>query len=170
MLRGFGAGLLSQLTPTTRNCCQQGLRGTELLVAPATTTAATAAIPASAGSALGFRTRFIHIQRASSQIRTVEGIDGFVALFRVRHFHERKTARTSGLTIGQNTDTLYLSIRLEHVTQFIFRGIEIQISYEDVLQAKPLFELSERAIFGIGQADSAPSLAAGVRTSNAREV
>jgi hypothetical protein len=109
--------------------------------AASTTSSAAAAIStiaASAGTALSLRTRFINIERAPAQLRSVQCRDGFLSVFVARHLNESETTRTSRLAICKNAHTIDLSVGLEQLTQFIFRRVERQIPNENVLQASCL--------------------------------
>src|SRR5215469_14926786 len=93
---------------------------------------------ATAARTFGFRPGFVHIDGAPAQLRAVESGDGFFSFFCVRHFHKREPARTPGFTIRQNAYTIYLPIRLEHFSKLVFRGVEAEITDEDVFHGAAL--------------------------------
>jgi hypothetical protein len=80
-----------------------------LVAAPAATTIATATAAVSASTAaatsavtpatatFGFA-RFVHTQRAATELLAVERLDGLISVL-VLHFHEAKTSRTACLSI-----------------------------------------------------------------------
>src|SRR5579863_2634867 len=111
----------------------------------ATTTAPSTAEPATtaASTCRPFRLgpRFVDVERTSANLTAVNRRDGFFALFRIRHLDKTKTAGTPGVTIGHDADTVNLSVGRKQLPQFIFSGVEIQISNENVLQTNSL-ELS----------------------------
>jgi hypothetical protein len=96
----------------------------------ATATAATEA--AATAAALGFRPSLVDIERTAIEIRTIEGRNRAVRFGGVRHFDERKTARTAGVTVGYQVDTVHLSVGLEERTDGRFSCCEIQIAYKNV--------------------------------------
>ncbi len=94
---------------------------TPTATAASTTSSAAASISAIAASAtaraaLGFRTRFINIQRATTQLRSVQCRDGFLSVFVARHLNESEPTRTPRLTICNNAHTIDLSVGLEQLT------------------------------------------------------
>ena len=93
------------------------------IAAPATTTASATATTAAAISAatasrtaFRFRARFINIQRASAQLRSIERRDGFLSVFVARHLDESEATRTPGLAIRKNTHAINLPVGLEQLT------------------------------------------------------
>jgi len=84
---------------------------------PAATTgaSATAAAGASAASAAAatLRTGFVDIERASIQIGAIESCDRLVRLGAIRHFDERKAARTACIPISHHADAFHVTVRLE---------------------------------------------------------
>ena len=102
-----------------------------------TTTARTATTTASAeaattAAALGFRPSLINIERTAIKISTIERRNCAIRFSGVRHFNERKTARTAGVTVGYQVDTVHLSVWLKERTDRRFSSCEIQIAYKDV--------------------------------------
>ena len=106
--------------------------------APTTASTALSAITSAATASLHLGTRLIHVQCAPSHLIAIERGDCFFAFFRVGHFHETKTARAAGIAIGHDTHSVHLPVGLEKLAQLIFRGVEIEITDKDVLQANCL--------------------------------
>jgi hypothetical protein len=75
------------------------------------TTAAGASAASTAAATL--RAGFINIERASIQIGAVESCDRLVRLGAIRHFDERKAARTARIPIGHHADAFHVPVRLE---------------------------------------------------------
>src|SRR5437868_7941385 len=109
--------------------CVQGNRlrlpaiaATTTAAATSTTTSAAATIAAistaaaAARTTLGLRTRFINIQRATAQLRTVQCRDGFLSVFIAGHLNETEPTRATGLAIRKNAHAIDLSIGLEQLT------------------------------------------------------
>ena len=85
---------------------------------PATAgTATTARTATAAGSArttaIGLGASFVDVQRAPAQIFPVQGGNGFLSFGIVGHFHEGKSARSSGVAISDHTDLIDLAMRLK---------------------------------------------------------
>jgi hypothetical protein len=107
-------------------------------VTAATTTAALASAPTTATSTAGafrFRSRFIHIQGASADLRAIQCRDRFLSVLGACHLDKAETARASGVPVGHDADPVHLSMHFEKLAQFFFRRVEIQVSNKDVLQA-----------------------------------
>jgi len=92
-------------------------------VAP-TISATPAAVPATAARVLGLGTRFVHVEGASANLRTVQGRDGFFAILVAGHFHEAEAARSARVTVGHNADPIHLPEGLEHLPQFVFGSVK----------------------------------------------
>jgi hypothetical protein len=111
-----------------------------MLPTPATATAAAAlsaatTTTAAASGAFRLGARFVHVQRASADLRSVQSSDRFLSVFGARHLDETKAARTACVPVGEDADTIHLAVHFEQLTQFVLRCIEIQVSHKDVLQA-----------------------------------
>ena len=105
------------------------------LPAVSSATVLTTASATAATAAFGFRTCFIHIQRAASHLRSVQRRDGSFRFLRIGHLDKSEAARTPCLAIRHNADPIDLSMRLKQLPQLIFRCVEVQISNKDVFQA-----------------------------------
>jgi hypothetical protein len=99
-----------------------------------TTAIATAVATASAG-ALSLWTSLVDVERAAVHLRPIEGSDSLLSIFSAGHFHKAETARAAGVAVGHNAHPIHLPIHLEHLTQLVFRRIEIEVANENILQA-----------------------------------
>jgi hypothetical protein len=91
----------------------------------AASTAPTASGPASAESStiaptVGLRTRLIDVQRAASQLRSVQRGNGFLGLRGIGHFDKCEPARTPCVALGDYADLLDGAVRLEQRAQLSF--------------------------------------------------
>jgi hypothetical protein len=115
----------------------------QLVTASATTTTATATtiatVSATASATFYLRTGFVDVQSAAPELSTVQGGDGFVSIFGVGHLHKTKAARASGVAVGHDADPVYLSVCLEHLPQFFFRSVEVEVANKNILQANRLY-------------------------------
>src|SRR5882762_77087 len=68
---------------------------------------------AAAAAAFLFRARLVDLHRTAAQITAIQGRDGLVGCAGIRHFHKREPARTPGITIRYNADSLDCAVRLE---------------------------------------------------------
>ena len=53
-------------------------------------------------------------------------------------FHKAEPARAPGVAIGHDADAIHLTMGFEHLPQFFFRSIEVEIPNENILQANSL--------------------------------
>jgi hypothetical protein len=134
---GFAA-LSATTTGSTTRPATASAATTTGAPAAATTTEASAATAAAAKTAVGFGTGFVHIQGTSVQGVTIEGGNGLIRLAFIFHFDERETTRTSGFTICHDPGTVHLAVAFEEAADALFRGVEIQVAYEDVLHTNLL--------------------------------
>jgi hypothetical protein len=108
------------------------------------TAAGTAAAAArSAGTAIGFRTRFVDVQRATAQLFPVQSRDGFLGFAGIGHFYEGKSSRAPGITVGDQADLIDFAMRLKQGPQFRFRGAVREIANKKFLHGFP-FPVSQR--------------------------
>jgi hypothetical protein len=96
----------------------------------ATTTTASAA-----SAAFGLRARFIHVNGASANLGTVQSGDGFLSILVAGHLDETEAAGASGVAVGHDADTIDLPMRLKKLPQFLFVGVEAEVSYKNILHA-----------------------------------
>jgi hypothetical protein len=104
--------------------------------APAATISAIAATTASAtAGALGFGPGLIDVDRASAHLRAIQGGNCLLAVFVAGHLHEAEPTRAPGVTVGHDTDSVYLSERFKKRPEFVFVCVEAQIPNKDILHA-----------------------------------
>ena len=103
-------------------------------VAAAISAAASAVAPTASG-VLSFRTRLVHVQRSSADLRSIQSGDRFFSVLVAGHLDEAEAAGSSSIAIGHNADPVDLPVRLEHLPQFVFRRVKAQVAYENILQA-----------------------------------
>ena len=96
--------------------------------------ATAAAATTTAAAAVGLRPGFIHIERATSQILAVQGLDGTVGFPGVGHLDEGKASGAARVAVRHQADFLNSSIRREEGADRLFSGAKIQITYENILQ------------------------------------
>jgi hypothetical protein len=79
-----------------------------------TTPSTTAAAERSASAAaFRFRTRFVHIQRPTTELSTVQGCDRPLSLSLIRHFNKRESAGPARVAIRLYADPLDLAVRFK---------------------------------------------------------
>src|ERR1035438_8205183 len=104
--------------------------------AAATVTAAISATAATVASAaasmLGFRARLVHVEGAAAHLRAVQCSDGFFSIFVAGHFHKAEPARTSGIAIRHDADSVHLSERFKHLAQFVFRCVKAHVPHKAI--------------------------------------
>jgi hypothetical protein len=83
----------------------------------ATTTAATAAAIL----------RFVHAQRATAEVATVEGLDRVVCVASLAHLHEGEPSRPTGLTVGDDAHLFDGTMALEELLDLAFGGTERKV-------------------------------------------
>jgi hypothetical protein len=88
------------------------------------TVASTAASAATTTTALGFGTSFIDVDGASTNLRSVQSSDSFIAVFIARHFHKAESAGATSVTVRHDADTIHLAVAFEDLPQFVFIGVE----------------------------------------------
>jgi len=106
--------------------------------ASASSKSAAATTTTAAKATVGFRTGFVHVQRASIKGVSIESGNGLIRLAFIFHLDECETAGTAGFTICHDSGAIYLAVPLEEATYTLFRGIEIQVAYEYVLHSSLL--------------------------------
>jgi hypothetical protein len=101
--------------------------------APTAAPAAAAVATTSSGAPFGLRTRLVHIQGTSPKLGAIQRCNCLISFFGVRHFHETESPRTTGIPVGHDTHAIHLTVSLEQAAQFLFTGIEIQVTHKNVL-------------------------------------
>jgi hypothetical protein len=107
------------------------------------TAAGTASASGSAGAAIGLGTRFVDIQCPTAEFFSVQSRDGFLGFASISHFHKGKSARTSGVTVGDHADLIDFAMRLKQGPQFRFRGAVREVANKKFLHGFP-FPVSQR--------------------------
>jgi hypothetical protein len=118
---------------------------TAITAIPSTTAAASSTIPSTAAAtvaasttttaALGLRARFVDVDGAAADLRTVQGRDGLISIFVAGHFDETESARAPRVAVGHDADPINLSVRFKSLTKLIFTGVEAQIPHKNILHA-----------------------------------
>jgi hypothetical protein len=108
-----------------------------------TSTAGTSAAAGSAGTAICLGTRLINIQRAATEFFPVQGRDGFLGFASIGHFYEGKSARASGVTIGDHADLIDFAVGFKQCAQLRFRGAVREVPNKKLLHGFP-FPVSQR--------------------------
>jgi hypothetical protein len=103
---------------------------------PAAIAAPAAAREAPAPAALAYlRTGLIHVEGARTKLRSVDAVDCLFGFFVVRHFYKAKASRLASITVFQNRNVIDLSESCKSLPKLIFRDVEIQIAYINILHA-----------------------------------
>jgi len=92
---------------------------TAAVASAAATTIATAAT-STASAALDLGPRFVDVERASANLRAVQGRNGFFSVFPTGHFDEAKAARAPCVPVRHDADSVHLPMYLEELAQFVF--------------------------------------------------
>jgi hypothetical protein len=103
---------------------------------PTTSRTSTATRP-SAGTAIGLGAGLVDIQYATAEFFSVQGCNGFLGFGGIRHFDERKSSRTAGVTIGDQTDLIDFAVGLKQRAQFRFRGAVREVANKKLLHGFP---------------------------------
>jgi hypothetical protein len=121
-----------------------------VVVASATATArtSTTAAAGSAGTAaIGLGARLVDIQGAAAELFAVQSGDSFLGFAGIGHFYKRKSARASGVTIGDQADLIDFAVRFKQGPQFRFRGAVGEVANKKFLHEFP-FPVSQRKTSG----------------------
>jgi hypothetical protein len=97
--------------------------------------ATTSAIASATSGVFSLWAGLVHVKRTSSYLRAVQCGDGLFPVFITGHFHKAESAGASGIAVGHDADPIYLSVRLEHLAQFVFRCVKAQVANENILHA-----------------------------------
>src|SRR6516225_77273 len=110
---------------------------------PPLTPAALGAARESTAPTFSLRTRLVHVERATFQVGAIQGRYCPIRLGRFRHLDESEAARTAGVSVRNQVDTLHFSVRLEKCSHRRLGCGKIQIAYEDVFHvlAPSVFQL-----------------------------
>ena len=97
--------------------------------ASAVPTPATATTATTAGT-LFARPGDVDVQGTSAQFLPVQGVDGFLRLFRGAHRHEGKAARTPGVAVGNEVGLDDSAVSGKGVLQVVFGDFEVEVPDE----------------------------------------
>ncbi len=103
--------------------------------APTAISPVPAASAATAAAALSLGASLIDVDGAPADLRSVQRRNRFLAVFVAGHLHEAEAARAPSITVRHNAYAVHLTVRLEKLPQFVFVGVEAQISHKDILHA-----------------------------------
>jgi hypothetical protein len=103
----------------------------------------TAATRSAGTAAVGLGTRFVDIQCAAAKFLAIQSRDGFLGFAGIGHFYEGKSARASGVTVGDQADLIDFAMGLKQGPQFRFRGAVREIPDKQFLHGFP-FPVSQR--------------------------
>jgi hypothetical protein len=102
----------------------------------ATTAATASTAPASsAGRTIRLRSRFVDVDSASAELRSIQPCDCLLPIFVAGHLDESEASGPAGVAVGHDADAIHLSIGLEGLPQFVFTGVEAEIPHENILHA-----------------------------------
>jgi hypothetical protein len=93
-----------------------------VVIAPMSPAIAAATKPSAAPGPFRLGLRFVDLQRASSQFRSIQGGNRFISFTSVRHFNKREPPRAAGFPVGHDTDSFDLTVCLENGSQLRFGG------------------------------------------------
>jgi hypothetical protein len=99
------------------------------------TAAAISAVSPSATRALNLGTSFVDVQCPSTDLRSIQRGDCLFPVLVAGHLDEPKAARTSCIPVSHDAHAVHLPISFKHLSQFVFVGVEAQVSYENILHA-----------------------------------
>ena len=108
------------------------------IASSAASAAASAAVTASAAStaaAFRLRPRLVDVDGASADLRSIQCSDGFFPVLVARHLYKSEATRAAGIAVSHDAHAVDLSVGFEQLPQFVFVGIEAEISYKDILHA-----------------------------------
>jgi hypothetical protein len=72
------------------------------------------------------------------ELSTIQFGDRLVRISRAGHLHEDKAARLARITVGHDTYAINRTISCEQLAQFVFTGLVVKISNENVLHVDAL--------------------------------
>jgi hypothetical protein len=98
-------------------------------------TAAAITPAATAAGVLSFGARFVHVERAPAHLLAIQRCNGFFSILVAGHFHEAEAARAPGIAVGHDADPVHLPEGLKHLPQLVFRCVEAQVPYENILHS-----------------------------------
>jgi hypothetical protein len=96
------------------------------------TTAAAVAAAAAESAALGARTGFVDVQRATVQFLAVEGLDGLHGLGLIGHFDKGKAAGLSGIPIAHDAGLFNGAVCGKSGLELRLRGLISKVSNKNI--------------------------------------
>src|SRR5439155_5464814 len=106
--------------------------------APAAATAAAIATPtattAPAAAPLFARLGLVDSERPAFEVGTIEGVDGFLGLAVVVHFHKPKPTRSAGLPVRNHLSSSHRAVPLKQGQQVVGCAIPNQIADVNILR------------------------------------
>jgi hypothetical protein len=111
-------------------------------IAPPATAAPASAISAispatatTAATAFCLGARFIDIDRATPDRRSIKSRNRLLTIFIAGHLDESETAGAPRVSIGHDAHSIHLPERFKQLTEFVFVGVEAQVPHENILHA-----------------------------------
>ena len=111
-------------------------------IAPPATAAPAAAISAvspsattTTATALCLGARFIDVDCATPDRRSIESGNGLLTIFVAGHLDESETAGAPRVSISHDAHAIHLPERFKQLTEFVFVGVEAQVPHENILHA-----------------------------------
>jgi hypothetical protein len=93
-------------------------------------------------TSIRFGPRFIDIQRPPAHIRAIQRRYCPFRFPLIRHFHERKAPRPSGLPVGHDAHPFYRAISFKEGSYRLFANTKIEVAYKNIFQVFSLrFEI-----------------------------
>jgi hypothetical protein len=128
--------IVASTTTAARTSTTTGTSATAATRSSATTTARTSAATETT-TAFSLGTRFVNVQRAATEIFSVQGRDRFFSFGGIGHFDESESARTPGVTVSDNAHLVDLSVRFKQRTQLGFSCAVGDIADKKLLHTFP---------------------------------
>jgi len=72
--------------------------------------------------------RFVDVEGTPPKRRALEPLNGGLCCTGVRHLHEAKPPRLAGVPVGNDTDRVHRTIRLEELAEVMISGAEGKIA------------------------------------------
>src|SRR5271166_4519204 len=95
---------------------------------PAAVAPSPTATPIAFRAAVGFGPGFVDIDRAATQVRSIEAGDGLIGFLGIRHFDERETAGAACVAVGHQAYPFHGAVCLEGRANGVLRCAEIQVT------------------------------------------
>jgi hypothetical protein len=115
-------------------------------IAAATTTAA-------AGRTIGFRARFVDVQRTAIEFLAIQARDRAICVRIGGHFDEAKAFGLAGIAVGDDADTVNGPVCLEHRTNRVFGSSKSEVPYKYIFHLLFPLRLVNRGRIERGRSD-----------------